>query len=87
MTKKKDEVQATPEEVTENEKLPVKSEVIESEVVDVEEEKLIDEAVKFINEKATEVIYKGHEEIGNYILKEFYNDDTTKPYLKTPKKK
>ncbi len=29
---------------------------------------LVDDAVKFINEKSNETVYKGYEEIGNYIL-------------------
>ena len=53
---------------------------------DVAVGKMIDEAVVFINEKANETIYKGSIEIGEYILKNFFNDDIKLASSKNPKK-
>lgn len=50
------------------------------------DEKTIDEAVKFINEKANETVYKGQFQIGEYILKTFFNDDIKQASSKNPKK-
>ncbi len=52
-----------------------------------EDQKIVDEAVKFINEKANETIYKGHEEIGSYILENFFNNNIEKALSKDPTKK
>lgn len=48
---------------------------------------LIEEAVKFINEKSNETVYKGYEEIGNYILEHFFDNDIAKAQSKDPTKK
>ena len=94
MTKKKDEVQAKPEEVTENEKLPAEAESVEPEIVDAEEEKLINDTVEFINkvdseikEEATTVAYKGAIKIGKFILEKFYDNNIKNALSKTPTKK
>ncbi|SLM30954.1 hypothetical protein MTBBW1_2550008 [Desulfamplus magnetovallimortis] len=86
MAKKKDAVQEATEKETEDKNLPEKAEPVKPEIIDEEEEKLINDAVKFINEKANEVIYKGHEEIGSYILEKFFNGDIEKALSKDPKK-
>lgn len=52
-----------------------------------EDQKLVDDAVKFINEKANETVYKGSIEIGEYILKEFFDNDIEKAQSKNPTKK
>ncbi|MFZ5569296.1 MAG: hypothetical protein ACOZF0_02745 [Thermodesulfobacteriota bacterium] len=51
-----------------------------------EERRLIEDSVRFINEKAQETLYKGALEIGNYILKHFFNDDIELASSKNPKK-
>ena len=53
---------------------------------EVADDKKIDEAVKFINEKANETIYKGSIEIGEYILKEFFENDIELARSKNPRK-
>jgi len=47
---------------------------------------LVNAAVKFINEKANETLYKGSEEIGVYILKNFFDGDIQKATSKNPRK-
>lgn len=49
-------------------------------------QKLIVSSVKFINDKANETLYKGSLEIGNYILKHFFNDDIELASSKNPRK-
>ncbi|SLM30876.1 hypothetical protein MTBBW1_2500025 [Desulfamplus magnetovallimortis] len=85
MANKNNKDQGTPEQMTKDENLSAES--VDPEIVDSKEENLIDDAVKFINEKASEVIYKGHEEIGRYILEKFYDDDIKEATSKNPKKK
>ena len=48
--------------------------------------KLIEDSVEFINAKANETLYKGSLEIGNYILKHFFNDDIELASSKNPRK-
>lgn len=55
----------------------------ENENVDRE---LIEQSVRYINDKANETIYKGSLEIGNYILKHFFNDDIKLASSKNPRK-
>ncbi len=50
------------------------------------DDSVIDEAVEFINETATKTIYKGSIEIGEYILKHFFDDDIKLASSKNPKK-
>lgn len=50
------------------------------------DEKLIDDAVAFINETASETIYKGSIEIGEYILENFFGGDLKFASSKNPKK-
>jgi hypothetical protein len=52
----------------------------------VVDDSVIDEAVEFINETATKTIYKGSIEIGEYILKHFFEDDIKFAASKNPKK-
>jgi hypothetical protein len=47
----------------------------ETKDVTVVDQELIDRSVEFINEKIMKTVYKGSIEIGEYILKHFYNDD------------
>jgi hypothetical protein len=58
----------------------------DKEVNPVHDEKLINEAVQFINEKANETLYKGSIEIGEYILKRFFEGDPKLASSKNPKK-
>lgn len=51
-----------------------------------EEKKKIEEAVVFINEKAQETIYRGAEEIGAYILENFFNNDIVEATSRNPRK-
>ena len=39
------------------------------------DERLVEEAVNFINAKVAESVFKGSLEIGEYVLKTFFNDD------------
>lgn len=48
--------------------------------------RFIDQSVAFINSKANETLYKGSIEIGNFLLKHFFNDDITLATSKNPKK-
>jgi len=57
----------------------------ESSVIEINKESL-DEAVKFINEKANETLYRGSIEIGEYLLKTFFNGDIKMAASKNPKK-
>ncbi|MBM3301997.1 MAG: hypothetical protein FJY85_18850, partial [Deltaproteobacteria bacterium] len=45
---------------------------------------LVDQAVIFINEKANETLYKGYEEIGNYILENFFQNDIRQASSRNP---
>lgn len=47
----------------------------------------IEYAVKFINEKSREILYVGYIEIGNFILKNFFDDDIELAFSRDPKKK
>jgi hypothetical protein len=47
---------------------------------------LINEAVKFINEKANETLYRGSEEIGAYLLKNFFANDIAVASSRKPHK-
>ena len=46
----------------------------------------IEQSVRYINDKANETIYKGSLEIGNYILKHFFNNDIKLASSKNPRK-
>lgn len=59
----------------------------QKEEISAEDQKLVDDAVKFINEKANETVYKGSLEIGEYILKVFFDNDIEKAQSKNPTKK
>jgi len=52
----------------------------------VVEEKIINEAVAFINETANKTLYKGSIEIGEYVLKHFFEGDIKCASSKNPKK-
>jgi len=55
---------------------------------DIANQELIEKSVQFINDKANETLYKGSLEIGNYILKHFFDDDielASSKNLKKPK--
>jgi|GEM_PF-1226769 len=54
--------------------------------IQVVDEKLINDAVQFINEKANETLYKGSIDIGEYILKRFFEGDPKLASSKNPKK-
>jgi hypothetical protein len=54
-------------------------------IVATDEEK-IDAAVKHINELANKTIYKGSIEIGDYILRQFFENDIDQATSKNPKK-
>jgi hypothetical protein len=56
-------------------------------VTPVDEDKKIDAAVKFINETANKMVYKGSIEIGEYILKHFFDNDMSLASSKSPIKK
>jgi hypothetical protein len=51
-----------------------------------EQKNMIEKTVKFINEKANEMLYKGSEEIGEYLLKNFFNNDPKLASSKNPHK-
>jgi len=53
---------------------------------DIANQELIEKSVQFINDKANETLYKGSLEIGNYILKHFFDDDIELASSKNPKK-
>ena len=53
---------------------------------EVVDDKKIDQAVTFINETANKTIYKGSIEIGEYILKEFFENDIELARSKNPRK-
>jgi hypothetical protein len=50
------------------------------------DEDLVDDAVVFINETAQKTIYAAYLEIGEYILKYFFNDDIKLAASRNPKK-
>jgi hypothetical protein len=50
------------------------------------DQELIEESVRYINDKANETIYKGSLEIGNFILRHFFNDDIKLASSKNPRK-
>jgi hypothetical protein len=60
--------------------------VSENREVDVVDDSKIMEAVAFINEVANKTIYQGSIEIGDYILKHFFEDDIKFAASKNPKK-
>ncbi|MFC1833117.1 hypothetical protein ACFL2Q_00095 [Thermodesulfobacteriota bacterium] len=66
-------------------KLPVKA---ESQAVDTEapDNALVAEAVEFINSTAAKHVYKGYLEIGDYVLKNFFNNDIELALSKNPRK-
>jgi hypothetical protein len=45
---------------------------------------LVDQAVLFINEKANETLYKGYEEIGTYLLNNFFQGDIRQASSRNP---
>ncbi len=47
---------------------------------------LVEEAVGFINEKANEMVYKAYEEIGNYLLERFFDNDLKLASSRNPHK-
>ena len=54
--------------------------------VEVVDQDLIDKSIIFINEKANETLYKGSIEIGEYLLKNFYNDSIEQASSRNPNK-
>ena len=58
----------------------------ENREVDLVDDSKITEAVVFINEVANKTIYQGSIEIGEYILKNFFEDDIKFAASKNPKK-
>ena len=59
------------------------SEAVKAEIVTVDK-KLVDEAVEWIRDTALENIKKTFVEVGNYILKKFFNDDIELARSKNP---
>ena len=51
-----------------------------------DERRFIAQSVAFINSKANETLYRGSIEIGNFLLKNFFNDDINIATSKNPKK-
>ena len=64
-------------EVADYGKLPVDS---------TERKDNVEAAVQFINEKLNEYVYKGSVEIGDYVLKHFFNDSIELATSRNPKK-
>jgi len=54
--------------------------------MDLASRDLVDRAVRFINEKACETLYKGAEEIGAYLLENFFNGDIELAISRNPYK-
>ena len=54
--------------------------------VEVIDQALVDKSIKFINEKANETLYKGSIEIGEYLLKNYYDDSIEEVSSRNPKK-
>ena len=50
------------------------------------EDPLITQAVNFINEKANEFVYRGYEEIGNFLLEKFFDNDLERASSRNPRK-
>ena len=50
------------------------------------DQEFIEQSVRYINDKANETLYRGSLEIGNYILKHFFNDDIRLASSKNPRK-
>ena len=67
-------------------KKPTGKAVKKKEPVEVIDQALVDKSIKFINEKANESVYKGSIEIGEYILKNFYDDSIEQASSRNPKK-
>lgn len=63
-----------------------KDQIAEEHLPEKSEEDIVEAAVTFINETANKTIYKGSIEIGEYILKHFFNDDIKLASSKNPKK-
>ena len=57
-----------------------------TEAAEIIDHDLIQKSVEFINETITKTLYKGSIEIGDYILKHFYNDDIKLACSRSPKK-
>jgi len=57
-----------------------------SENLPIKEQTKIDKAVKYINEKIGKRYYETAIEVGNYVLKTFFNDDIKEVKSKNPKK-
>ena len=53
---------------------------------DTVDDDFILQSVEFINEKANETLYKGSIEIGEYLLKHFFNDDIALASSRNPRK-
>ena len=60
--------------------------VTKKEPEEIIDQELIDKSIKFINEKANETVYKGWKEIGEYILKTFFDGSIDQASSKNPKK-
>ena len=60
--------------------------VTKKESEEIIDQALIDKSIKFINEKANETVYKGWKEIGEYILKTFFDGSIDQASSKNPKK-
>jgi len=54
--------------------------------VEVVDQDLIQRSIRFINEKANETLYKGSIEIGEYILKNFFDDSMNQASSRNPRK-
>lgn len=50
------------------------------------DKQFIEESVEFINEKANETLYRGSLEIGEFLLKHFFNDDIELASSRNPRK-
>ena len=66
--------------------LPVASDYSNLDVNDLKRKDNVEAAVQFINEKLNEYVYKGSVEIGDYVLKHFYNDSIELATSRNPNK-
>ena len=67
-------------------KTPAKDES-KKEVTEVKpDDELVEAAVVFINERANQAVYKAYEEIGKYLLKNFFGNDIEQATSRNPRK-
>ena len=66
--------------------LPIASDYSNLDVNDLKRKDNVEAAVQFINEKLNEYVYKGSIEIGNYVLKHFFDDSIELATSKKPNK-